>query len=227
MANIFSFLLALLAGGASFYELREFNKTASEGKVPPIAAGVAGGLLGLLVAFIAPALVLGVLVGLAAWHEVRIFENQTKERLLGQQSLVWAGFAGFVGFVGGAIIPAFIWFVVCLFAAFAGAFYLLWQENQRLVSENRTWTSENQRLLLERGARGLPATPAASASPAAAPGAQAPAAAPAPAPLPTRNTLPAGAVRKPPTWGATQRPGTGGSFGQGPRPGGGDFLPRR
>jgi hypothetical protein len=226
MAHIFSFMLAVLAGGASYYELREFNKTSSEGKVPPVAAGAAGFLVGLVVALIAPALVLGVLVGLVCWHEVQIFERQAKERLLGMQSQVWAGVAGFVGFVGGAIVPVLIWFVVCSFAAFAAAFWLLWQENQRLVAENRTWTSENQRLLLERGARGIPANPAASAPPAA-PVAQAPAAATTPAPLPTRTTLPAGAVRKPPTWGATPRPGTGGSFGQGPRPGGGDFLPRR
>jgi hypothetical protein len=228
MAHIMPFLLAVLAGGASFYELQEFNKTASEGKVPPVAAGAAGFLLGLLVAFIAPSLVLGVLVGLVGWHEVKILEHQTKERLLGMQSLVWAGFAGFVAFVGGAVVPIFAWFVLCFVAAFAGAFWLLWQENQRLIAENRTWTSENQRLLLERGARGMSgAASAPSATPAAAPAA--PAAAPAPAPLPTRTTLPTGAVRKPPAWGAPQHPGTGtsGSPGPGPRPGGGDFLPRR
>ena len=140
MAHIITFLLAILAGGASFYELTEFNKTSSEGKVPPIAAGVAGFFLGLLGAFIAPSLVLGVLVGVVCWHEVQIYERQVRERLLGQQSLVWAGVAGFIGFVGGALVPIFLWFAVCFFAAFAGAFWLLWQENQRLVAENKTWT---------------------------------------------------------------------------------------
>jgi hypothetical protein len=191
MAHIVVFVLAILSGVASHYELREFNKTSSEGKVPPIAAGVAGFLLGLIVGYIAPALVLGVL-----------------------------------GFVGGSVVPVFTWFIVCVFAGFAGAFYLLYLENQRLEAENRTWISENQRLLIERGARGLPATPPASAPPATAPVAPAPPVVAAPAPAPT-PVLRAGAVRKPPTWGGTPRPGAGAPAAPAPPAGGGDFLPRR
>jgi hypothetical protein len=225
MAQIVVFVLAILTGVASHHELTEFNKTSSEGKVPPIAAGVAGFFLGLLVAFIAPALVLGVLVGLVCFHEVQIFEREAKERLLGMQTAVWAGVAGIVGFVGGSVVALSAWFVVCVFAGFAGAFYLLYMEKQRLQAENRTWISENQRLLLERGARGLPATAPASAPPATAPVVPAPpvVAAPAPAPAPV---LRAGAVRKPTTWGATPRPGSGAPYGSGSPKGGGDFLPR-
>jgi hypothetical protein len=235
MAHIVVFVLAVLSGVASFYELTEFNKTASEGKVPPIAAGVAGFILGLLVAFIAPALVIGVLVGVACFHEVRVFENQTKDRLLGMQTIVWAAVAGAMAFVGGSIAPVFTWFVICVFAAFAGAFWLLYQEKERLAAENKTWIAENQRLLLERGARGLSATHAPSAPPAAAPVAPAPPAAgwapaptPAPAPAPAPLPLRSGAVRKPPTWGTSQRPGTASPQPYAPRPpSGGDFLPRR
>jgi hypothetical protein len=229
MAQIVVFVLAVLAGVASHYELAEFNKTSSEGKVPPIAAGVAGFLVALLIGFIAPALVLGVLVGLACFHEVRVLEHQTKDRLLGMQTLVWAVVAGLVGFVGGSIVPVFTWFVLCVFAGSAGAFYLLYQEKQRLEAENRTWISENQRLLLERGARGLPATtaPPAASAPPAAPVPAAPVVAPrAPAPAPPLPTR-AGAVRKPPTWEAT--PGHAPTPPAAPSPpaAGGDFLPRR
>jgi hypothetical protein len=139
-----------------------------------------------------------------------------------------------MAFVGGSIAPLFTWFAVCFFAAFAGAFWLLYQEKERLSSENKTWIAENQRLLLERGARGLPATAAPSAPPAAAPVAPAPpaagwapAAAPTPAPAPAPLPLRTGAVRKPPTWGTPQRPGTPAPAPYAPRPGGGDFLPRR
>jgi hypothetical protein len=157
---------------------------------------------------------------------VQIYEGQAKERLLGQQTMVWAGVAGFLAFVGGALVPFVTWLVVCVFAAFAGAFFLLYQEKQRLEQENRIWTSENQRLLLERGARGLSeASPASSAPPATAPIASAlgtTATAPAPAPAPAAPRP--GAVRKPATWGA--RPGSGGTFGQPSRPDG-NLLPRR
>ena len=239
MAHIVVIVLALLSGYASFYELTEFNKTSSEGKVPPIAAGAAGFLLGLLIGLIAPALVIGVLVGVACFHEVRVFENQTKDRLLGMQTIVWAAVAGAMAFVGGSMAPLFTWFVICVFALFAGAFWLLFQEKERLAAENKTWIAENQRLLLERGARGLPATPAPSAPPAAAPVAPAPpaagwapAAAPTPVPAPAAAPAPlpmrSGAVRKPPTWGTTQRPGAPAPapYGQQP-PNGGNFLPRR
>jgi hypothetical protein len=228
MAHFIAFLLAVLGGVASFYELTEFNKTSSEGKVPPIAAGVGGFLVSLLIAFIAPGLVLGVLIGLVCLHEVQIYERQAKERLLGQQTMVWAGAAGFLAFIGGALVPFVTWLVVCAFAAFAGAFFLLFQEKERLAQENRIWTSENQRLLLERGARGLSeASSAASAPPATAPiasalGTTVPAPAPAPAPAAPRP----GAVRKPAGWGATAQPGSGGTFGQPLRPDG-NLLPRR
>jgi hypothetical protein len=228
MANLIALLLAVAGGYASFYELTEFNKTSSEGKVPPVAAGVAGFLVSLLIALIAPALVLGALFGLVCLHEVRIYEDQAKERLLGQQTMAWAGVAGFVGFVGGSIIPLVPWIVVCVFVAFGAAFFLLYQEKQRLQEENRIWTSENQRLLLERGARGLSEAPSASSAPpatapiASALGTTAWAPAPAPAPAAPRP----GAVRKPATWGGTARPGTGGTYTPGP-PGNGNFLPRR
>ena len=226
MAEIVVFLLAILSGAASHYELREFNKTSSEGKIPPIAAGVAGLLIGLIAAYIAPALVIGVLAGLVCFHEVKIFERQAKEQLLGLPTLAWAGVAGVVGFVGGSVVPVFTWFVVCVFAGFAGAFYLLYVEKERLESENRTWISENQRLLHERAARGRLATPYASAPPATAPVAPAPPVVVAPTPAPT-PVLRAGAVRKPPTWGATPRPGAGAPYAPGPSAGDGDFLPRR
>jgi hypothetical protein len=123
------------------------------------------------------------------------------------------------------------WLAVGVFAGFAGAFWLLYEEKQRLAAENRMWIAENQRLLIERGGRNqsaASATPAAAAPPVAPAPRSVPVAPVAPAPTPAPVSVPrAGAVRKPPAWGATPRPAAGQPFPPIPRPGGGDFLPRR
>jgi len=219
MEQIVVLVLAALSGVAGFYELTEFNKTASDGKFPPVAAGVGGFVLGLFVAFLAPAIVLGVILGLVCYHEVLIFEHQSKDRLLGIPAAVWGGSAGATAFFGASLTQLFASFVVCVFAAFAGAFYLLYIEKERLQAENRMWISENQRLIVAGNARGGQAAasprPAASSPPAAP---SAPTAAPTPAALPLRP----GAIRKPATWGTKPRGGAT------PAPSsGGDFLPHR
>lgn len=230
MENVVAVVLALLSGAAAHYELTEFNKTASDGKVPPIAAGVAGFVVALFIAMLAPAIVLGVIVGEGTFRGVQVYERQAKQQLFGLQTLIWAGAAGALGFFGGSLFGVAAWFAACAFAGFSGAFYLLFMDRQRLQAENRMWISENQRLLIERNGRSAAASTRPAAAPAPAEAAPLPsrpplpniaaAAAPAPAPDPRP-----GAVRKPATWGAPAQPAAAPYAA--PRPGGGDFLPRR
>src|SRR3954454_4849317 len=121
MENVVAVVLALLSGGAGHYELKEFNKTASDGKFPPIGAGVVGFVVGLFVALLAPALVLGALVGGCCYHGVQIFERQAKERLFGMPTLVWAGAAGLLAFFGGSVFSVLTCFAACAFAGLGAA----------------------------------------------------------------------------------------------------------
>jgi hypothetical protein len=225
MENVVVVVLALLTGAAGHYELTEFNKTSSDGKVPPIAAGVAGFLVGVFVAMLAPALIVGGLVGVGCYHGVQIFERQAKERLFGMPAIFWSGAAGLVGFFGASIFSVLTGLAASAFAGLAGAFYLVLMEKQRLQADNRMWIAENARLTIASSARG--AAPAASAPPAApvvppAPVASTPAPARASDALPTRP----GAIRRPPAWGPTPHPGA--SAPSAPvRSADTDFLPHR
>jgi hypothetical protein len=225
MAQVFVLVAAAMVGFVGYDEAAKFER--GHGKrllsIPPRAAAVVGGVVGLVATFLLPILVVAGLVAYVAYREVAAYERLDRDGLFGITPLVAAAVGFSFGLFGAVVTQAWAWGIVCAYLALIGALLLSFEERNRLVDEKRVLVSERNALLAEKDK----AKQGASTRRAAAPVAAVPA--PRAAPEPQKRWLlplaseapPRPATPAPSTWPGQLAPAAVANAGDT------DLLPRR
>jgi hypothetical protein len=178
MALLFVFVVAAIVGFVGYDEATKYEREHEKRlfSLPPRAAAVVCGLLGLAAGFLLAILVVALLVAYVAYRQVALYERLDREGLYGITPLVAAAVGFSFGLFGAVVTQAWVWGIVCGFLALVGALLLSYEERNQLVDEKRVLVSERNALLAEKdkakqgASTRRPAVPApVAAAPAAAP----------------------------------------------------------